>query len=93
MTAIDPTTGALHPRYRRALIMLAILGALSLAAVREMRIECRAEQDCLGADSNTCLSVGPGVVLATGTETRRCEIVLGNIRIPLAAWVEAIIGR
>jgi len=73
--------------------MFAILGALSLAAVREMRIECRVEQDCLGVDSNTCLAVAPGVFLATGTETRQCEIVLGNIRLPLPAWAQAIIGR
>jgi len=93
MTAIDPTTGKLHPRYLRVLITLAVLGTLSVAAVRESRIECRVEQDCLSADGNTCLGVAPGVFLATGTETRRCEIVLGTIRLPLPEWAQAILGR
>jgi hypothetical protein len=74
-------------------MMLVILGLLSLAAVREMRIECRVAQDCLGVDSYTCLGVAPGVFLATGTETRRCEIVLGNIRLPLPSWAQAIFRR
>jgi hypothetical protein len=93
MTTIDLPLSAPHPRYRRALIGLLLamfLGLLSLAAVQAMRVECRSQPDCFGDGS--CLAVGEGnAVLGTGTNTKQCQLVMGDVRVPLPEWALSII--
>ena len=67
-------------KYRRAgiaILSLEFLGLMSLAAVREMKVECQ-----------TVLLTGGGALLTGG---ERCQLVMGDARVPLPAWAQAII--
>jgi hypothetical protein len=93
MTAV--TVHPLAPRkYRRALIgvlTLVFLGVLSLAALLEMKVECRNLIDCLGANSSSCLGAGPSSGLGKGNQTRQCEVSAWGLRSKLSERVEAIL--
>jgi hypothetical protein len=95
MTTIDLPLSAPHPRYRRApigLLLAMFLGLLSLAAVQAMRVKCRSQPDCFGTGDGSCLAVGEGnAVLGTGTDTKQCQLVMGDVRVPLPEWALAII--
>jgi hypothetical protein len=74
-------------KYRRAwiaILSLGFLGLMSLAAVREMKVECQA-----------VLLTGGGAFLTGGgallTGGEQCQFVMGDVRIPLPAWAQAII--
>ena len=73
-------------RTKIAFLLLVFFGLILLAAVREIKVECRSEKDCLGVAPGSCMGVGPGAVALAGTETRQCEVVMGDIRILLPAW-------
>ena len=68
-------------KYRRAkiaLLVLAVVGLISFAVAAKLPERCQFHQDCL--DSGSCLEVAPGSPLLTGTVSRRCEVVAGNMR-------------
>jgi len=92
MTAIDLPVSTLHPRHRRALIGLLLamfLGLLSLAAVREMRVECR--DVYLTDDFGRTLLSDDGQRLQPD-QNRQCRLNDGAW-VPLPAWAQAIIAR
>jgi hypothetical protein len=67
-------------KYRRAwiaILSLGFLGLMSLAAVREMKVECQA-----------VLLTGGGALLTGGEQ---CQLAMSDVRIPLPAWAQAII--
>ena len=75
-------------KYRRAgiaILSLGFLGLMSLAAVREMKVECQAVLLTGGGGILT----GRGGALLTGGE--QCQLVMGDVRVPLPAWAQAII--
>jgi hypothetical protein len=63
----------LYERGHLALLLFALLGLLTFAAVREMAGQCRTEANCL-AVGNGCLAVSKGLALAAGGQTARCEL-------------------
>jgi hypothetical protein len=72
--------------------MLALFfGVLLLTAVREMRIECRSQDQHLILESGGYLLLNDGGRLRLHEKRRQCEIDIGNIRVPLPAWVRALI--
>jgi hypothetical protein len=76
-------------KYRRAwiaILSLGFLGLMSLAAVREMKVECQAVG--LTGRGGAPL-VGRGGALLTAGE--QCQLVMGDVRVPLPAWAQAII--
>ncbi len=83
-------------RYRLTLISvatLAFLGLLWLAAILEMKVECRTLNNCLGTGGNTCLGVGSNSVLGTGHQTRQCEISAWGFQSELSEQAEAILRK
>ncbi len=74
-------------KYRRAgiaILSLGFLGLMSLAAVREMKVECQA----------VLLTGGGGFLTGGGallTDGEQCQLVMGDVRVPLPAWAQAII--
>jgi hypothetical protein len=68
-------------RYRRArlgILIMALLGLLSLAAVREMAGECRTEQACIGLENGGCLGAEGGGFIAANGKTTRCALTAGG---------------
>ncbi len=89
-------TIAVHPdvmphRVRRAFaaIILGLFLGLSFAAVREMRVDCR--NQALGLYSGGALGLNAGG--AFGLNSRQCQLDLGDVRVPLPAWVQGIVLR
>jgi len=70
------------------LMLALLLGLLSLAAVREMKVECGPEY-LTADDGATLLTADDGVPLLT-TGRQRCQLELGNLRVPSPRWVHAI---
>jgi len=93
MTTIDLPVSALNPRYRRALIGLLLamfVGSLSLAAVREMRVEC--PDVYLTDDFGRILLSDDGQRLQPD-QNKQCRLNDGDVWVPLPAWAQAIIAR
>jgi hypothetical protein len=75
------------------------LALLSLAAVREMKVECRDEYltaddgvTLLTADDGvTLLTADDGVTLLT-TGRQQCQLELGDLRRPLPSWARTILN-
>jgi outer membrane lipoprotein SlyB len=68
--------------------MLALFfGLLSLVAGREIKVECR--NQAVGRNGGG--AVGLNVGGAVGRNGRQCEIVMGDVRVWLPAWAQAII--
>jgi hypothetical protein len=67
-----------------ALVLLLLPGLLS--GVREMR-DCRAQ--CVPAAGGGCVPAGGGGVLVAAGQ--QCAIEIGDVRVPLPAWAQAII--
>jgi len=67
------------------LLVLALFLGMSLAAVMEMKIECRDEPDCVRLESGGRLLLEDGVscLLRVEQKRRQCELIVGTIRIPL----------
>jgi hypothetical protein len=91
MAIAVPPVGA--PVVRRrvwvTLMLALLLGLLSLAAVREMKVECGPEY-LTANDGATLLTADDGVPLLT-TGRQRCQLELGNLRVPSPRWVHAIL--
>jgi hypothetical protein len=64
-------------------ILLLLLGLMSLAAVQHMKVECRSV--LLTAGQNL-LTLGRNLA----AESQGCELIAGDIRVPLPAWAEGI---
>ena len=79
-------------KQRRAWVVLALalfLGLLSLAAVRVTRIDCR--DVYLTGDDGRFLTSDAGTPLTA--DQQQCQLDLGEIRVPLPAWAQAIINQ
>ena len=61
------------------------LGLLSFVAVREMRVDCYL---MLNGGGYLLLN-GGGRILLNGSP--QCDLVMGDVRVPLPAWAHAII--
>ena len=83
--------------YRRAwlgILILAVLGLMRFAAVRDMAGECRTEQACLGLEKGGCLGLEGGGVLLLNEKTTRCELTAGDwLRITMSEQVANILRR
>ena len=66
------------------LLVLALFGLMTFAAVGQMTGQCRTEKDCLAADNGNCLLTDNGERLLTGTETTQCELRGWGLRIELS---------
>jgi len=76
-------------KYRRAgiaILSLGFLGLMSLAAVPEMKVECQAV-GLTGRDGAPLIG-RDGALLTDGEQ---CQLVMGDVRVPLPAWAQAII--
>jgi hypothetical protein len=71
--------------HRRAWLLALFLG-LSLAAAATARIECGPV--LLATGNGAVLATGSGSLLATGG---RCELQLGDLRVTLPSWLDAIL--
>jgi hypothetical protein len=69
-----------------ALGLALFLGAF--AAVREMRVDCPSRYLMLNGGGYLMLN-GGGRILLNGSS--QCDLVMGDVRVPLPAWVQAII--
>jgi hypothetical protein len=81
MAVADPPAGAPFNPRRAWVIFMLFLGLLSLAAVREAKVECQAEY--LTADDGvTRLTADDGVTLLT-TGRQQCRVEVGDLRVQL----------
>jgi hypothetical protein len=81
------------PNLKRLLIALTLallFGLLSLAAVRETRVECRNQYLMLQGGGYLLLTGGSGRILLAGGR-QQCQLVMGDVRVPLPAWAQAVI--
>lgn len=70
------------------LALALFLGLLSFVAVREMRVDCRSQYLMLNGGGYLLLN-GGGRILLNGSP--QCDLVMGDVRVPLPAWAHAII--
>jgi hypothetical protein len=84
--AFPPVDAPLNHRRAWVTLMLALfLGLLSLAAVREPKVQCQPEY-LLADDGITRLTADDGVRRLT-TGRQQCQLELGDLRVPLPSWV------
>jgi hypothetical protein len=65
--------------------MLAIFLGLTLAAVREMREDCRSQNLLTDSGDRLLTDFGGRLLL-----DQQCEVVAGDLRVPLPAWTQVI---
>ena len=91
------TASDLNPRLSRRVrlgLILALLGLLTFAAVRDMAGQCRTEDDCLAVGNGSCMAVGGGEgVVLTGSHTTRCELTGWGLRVELSQTAVAILRQ
>ena len=66
-----------------------LLGLLSLVAVREMRVDCQNQAQGLNSGG----ALGGNTVGALGLNAQQCYLDMGDFRVPLPAWAQAITRR
>ena len=75
-----------------ALMLALFFGLLSLALVREIRVDCRSEAILLTDDQGRLLTADDGTTLLTADDKRRqCQLDIGDVWVALPTWVQAII--
>jgi hypothetical protein len=72
-----------------ALALALFLGLMSFVAVLEMHVDCRSQSLTLNGGGNLLLNGGGRILLNASSQ---CDLVMGDVRIPLPAWAQAIIN-
>ncbi len=79
----------LYRRARLGILILALLGLLSFAAVRDMAGQCRTTDEYLTGGGQ--LLTGGGQLLVTGKKTTRCELSGWGLRVAVPEQVADIL--
>jgi hypothetical protein len=72
-------------------LVFVFLGLISFAAVRASAVDCRYENQRLLLHSGGCLALHQGGCLLLHEQRQRCELLIGDLRISLPPWLQAII--
>jgi hypothetical protein len=76
-----------------ALMLVLFFGLLSLAAVREVREDCRSEPQYLMRNSGGYVGRNSGGRIRLEQDRQQCQLVAGDVRVPLLAWAKEIFKR
>ena len=78
---------------RSAVLILALLGLMTFAAVETTTIQCRNEHDRLLSNRGGCIELNSGSCLLINSQHPQCEVVTGYLRWAVPERAVAILRK